>query len=311
MKEFILKKLAGGQYVSGAEIAEILGVSRNAVWKAVQSLRDEGFIIESTASKGYRLSPDSNKLSAELIDYDGNMFILDSVSSTNDYAKKLAAEGAEDGTVIIAENQTSGKGRLGRSFVSPDGMGLYMSVVVRPDFAPEYAPLITSAASVASAEAVEMLCGEDVRIKWVNDLYMNGRKICGILTEASLGLEANTVDYAVIGIGINVRRHDFGELNNIVTSVEQETGRIIDRNRLCGIILERLGLWLSGIGKKSHLDEYRKRELLTGKMITANIGSQKISGRAVGIDENANLIVQTETSVINLSSGEANLIRTI
>lgn len=309
MKKIILKKLAGGNYVSGEETAEILGVSRSAVWKAVQSLRNDGFIIDSVSSKGYRLSPDNNKLSAELISYDGDINVYSSLSSTNDCAKMLASNGADNGTVVIAESQFAGKGRPGRSFVSPAGKGLYMSVIIRPDFAFEFVPLITSAAAVATAEAVESLCNADVQIKWVNDLYMNGRKICGILTEASLGLEANSIDYAVIGIGVNVRKNDFGELNDIVTSVEQESNIVVDRNKLCESILKRLQIRLSGIEKKSHLDEYRRREFLTGNMISANVGNERIIGMAVGVDDNANLIVKTDNGIKNLSSGEASLIR--
>lgn len=309
MKKIILKKLAGGNYVSGEETAEILGVSRSAVWKAVQSLRNDGFIIDSVSSKGYRLSPDNNKLSAELISYNGDINVYSSLSSTNDCAKMLASNGADNGTVVIAESQFAGKGRPGRSFVSPAGKGLYMSVIIRPDFAFEFVPLITSAAAVATAEAVESLCNADVQIKWVNDLYMNGRKICGILTEASLGLEANSIDYAVIGIGVNVRKNDFGELNDIVTSVEQESNIVVDRNKLCESILKRLQIRLSGIEKKSHLDEYRRREFLTGNMISANVGNERIIGMAVGVDDNANLIVKTDNGIKNLSSGEASLIR--
>lgn len=309
MKKILLQKLASGDFVSGADIAVSLGVSRNAVWKAVQSLRNDGFIIDSVTSRGYRISPENNKLSSELISHYGDIIVLDETDSTNNYAKNLASKGAESGTVVIAESQNAGRGRLNRTFVSPRGKGLYMSVIVRPDFALEFSPLITSAVSVAVAESVELLSGSSVQIKWVNDIYMNNRKICGILTEASLGLEYNTLDYAVIGIGINVLQHDFGELSNTVTSIQQETGKIISRNRLCETILKNIDLRLSGIEKKSHLNEYRRREILTGNMISANIGNEKIIGKALGIDSNANLIVQTESGIRTLVSGEANLIR--
>lgn len=311
MKEIILQKLSGGGYISGAEIADSLGVSRNAVWKCIQSLKNDGYIIESVTSKGYRLSHDCDKISAEFISYKGKIIVLDEVDSTNNYAKKITAEGAESGTVVIAESQNSGKGRLGRTFVSPSGKGLYMSVIMRPDFAVEYAPLITSAVSVAVAEAVEELTEHNAGIKWVNDVYLNDKKICGILTEASFGLEYNSLDYAVAGIGVNVRDYDFGELNQRVSSVERETGKIINRNRLCEKILNRLDFWISRITERSHLEKYREREILTGNMISANFGAEKIIGKASGIDDNANLIVQTEKGIIHLSSGEASLIRKI
>lgn len=309
MKKILLQKLSSGDFVSGAEIAGSLGVSRNAVWKTVQALRNDGFIIDSVTSKGYRISPDNNKLSPELIAHYGNIIVLDETDSTNNYAKNLASDGAEHGTVVIAESQNSGKGRLGRTFVSPYGKGLYMSIIIRPHFPVAFAPLITSAVSVAVALAVESLAHCSAQIKWVNDIFLNNRKICGILTEASLGLESNTLDYAVIGIGVNVLSHDFAELNTIVTSVQQETGVKISRNILCETIIRNVDSVLSKITDKSFLGDYRRREILTGNMISANAGNQKICGKALCIDDNANLIVQTSDGIQTLASGEANLIR--
>ncbi|MDD6059471.1 MAG: biotin--[acetyl-CoA-carboxylase] ligase [Ruminococcus sp.] len=263
---------------------------------------------------------DNNSLSAEIISAsmksvpsDGQIIVLDEVDSTNTFAKKLASEGAPHGTAVIADMQTGGKGRLGRKFVSPSGKGIYLSVVIRPTFELALAPMITSAAAVAVAKAVEKLTGTDLQIKWVNDLYMNGRKICGILTEASIGFEIKHLDYAVIGIGINVRsvRDDFDdELKSIATSIEDETGKRIDRNTLCGAVLDSLEEVLSTMENRSFLDDYRRRELLTGNMITANIGGVTRTGKALGIDNNANLIVQFPNGTVkNLSSGEANLCR--
>ncbi|MBQ8582948.1 MAG: biotin--[Ruminococcus sp.] len=322
VKNELLKALAlsGGSFVSGAELAETLGVSRNAVWKAVKSLLTDGYSIESVAAKGYRLAKDNNRLSAEIISAsmksvpsDGQIIVLNEVDSTNSFAKKLASEGAPHGTAVIADMQTGGKGRLGRKFVSPSGKGIYLSVVIRPTFGLELASMITSAAAVAAAKAVEMLSDSDVKIKWVNDLYMNGRKICGILTEASIGLEMKHLDYAVIGIGINVRSvcDDFDdELKSIASSIEDETGKRINRNTLCGAVLDSLEEVLGSMENRSFLDDYRHRELLTGNMITANIGGVTRTGKALGIDSNANLIVQfPDGTVKNLSSGEANLCR--
>ena len=269
-------------------------------------------------AKGYRISEQNTRLSAEIISAENtamtlgeNIIVLPETSSTNTYAKALAAEGATHGTVVAADTQTGGKGRLGRRFESPSGKGLYMSVIIRPKFDISYAPLITSVAAVAAAEAVEKLCGCPVDIKWVNDLYMNGRKICGILTEASLNLEMNTPDYAVIGIGINVLHSEFSdELKQRVTTVEDESGKIIDRNRLCGELLGRLEHYLNIIETRGHLEEYRRREMLTGNLITANIGSETVTGTALGVDDNANLIIKLDDGTHkNLISGEANLCR--
>ncbi|MBR5514198.1 MAG: biotin--[Ruminococcus sp.] len=259
-----------------------------------------------------------NKLSAERIaafnkwnNMEGDILIFDELTSTNIYAKELAAKGAAHGTTVIADYQTGGKGRLGRSFESPSGAGLYMSVIIRPDFDISLAPMITSAVAVAAAEAVEKLCGEEIRVKWVNDLYLNSRKICGILTEAALNPTLKKLDYAVIGIGINVRKCEFPkEIKDIATSVEAETGKITDRNVLCGEILGRLGYYIENMEKKAHLGEYRRRELLTGNYITANTGGEAVEGYAVGIDDNANLILLlSDGSEKSLVSGEANLCR--
>ncbi len=309
MKKILLKRLADGNFVSGEELAEDFGVSRNAIWKIITSLRNDGFDIEAVKSKGYRISPENNKLAPELIGE--KTIVLDEVSSTNDYAKKLASDGAENGTAVIAEYQSEGRGRMGRTFVSPKGKGLYMSVVLRPDFDVEYAPLITSAVAVAVAEAIEQLIERDVQIKWVNDIYLNDKKICGILTEASLGLEYKSLEYAVAGIGINVLSHDFGELSSAVTTIQQETGKKISRNTLCRLILSNLDRIIPAIPDRKYLYEYRRREILTGNIITADIGNRKIIGKAEGVDSNANLIVITGRGVRMLSSGEANLLRIV
>ena len=322
IKQTLLNTLAeaDGGYISGAAIAEKLGVSRNAVWKTVKALEADGFVIESVTSKGYRLSADSNRISADLIapllttkEIGRNMQVFSEIGSTNTAAKKLASERVPDGTVIIADKQTEGRGRMGRSFESPSGTGIYMSLVLYPKFGLECAPLITSAAACAVAEAIDEVCGCDVSIKWVNDLYLNGRKICGILTEASLGLEMKNLDHAVIGIGVNVRsvRNVFGEeLGNIATSIEDETGVKADRNVLCGAMLNKLEHYLEMVESREFLNEYRRRELLTGNTITANVGGNTLTGMAMGIDDNANLIIKLPDGKLKkLGSGEASLCR--
>lgn len=324
VKESLLETFAesNGEYISGALLAEKLGVSRNAVWKAVKSLETEGYSIEAVTSRGYRLTAENNHLSDKLINaflktehLGKHITVLDETDSTNNFAKELASSGAEHGTVVIADMQTSGKGRLGRNFVSPKGKGLYMSVIIRPDFSIETASLITSAAACATACAVEKLCRHDVKIKWVNDLYMNGRKMCGILTEASCGLEMKSLDYAVIGIGINVRSAEGSfsrELRISATSIEDETGLKIDRNRLCAEVINSLETYLSEMENHNYIREYRNRELLTGNTITANVNGSTIIAFAEGIDDNANLIIKLPDGTIkHLNSGEANLCRVI
>lgn len=322
VKDSLLNTLAasGSEYISGAALAEKLGVSRNAVWKAVRSLEAEGYAIESVTSKGYRLADSNNRLSEKLITsrlttkaLGRELKVLDEVNSTNIAAKELASAGAPHGTAVAADMQTMGRGRLGRTFVSPAGTGLYLSVILRPEIELEATAMMTTAASVAVAEAVEKLTGSAAQIKWVNDVYLNGKKICGILTEASLGLEMKSLDYAVIGIGVNVRsvRGKFdSELIKTASSIEDETGLIIDRNALCAAILDRLEFYTDSLRERSFLEGYRRRELLTGNDITAMVGNQPITGKALGIDDNGNLIVELpDGSVKHLGSGEANLCR--
>lgn len=241
-----------------------------------------------------------------------NIIVLDKTVSTNSYAKAIAAEGASHGTVVIAEGQTGGRGRLGRSFSSPKGKGLYMSVILRNVTDVALAPMITPAAAVAAAEAVRKTCGADVRIKWVNDLYLCGRKICGILTESSVK-GGGALDYAVVGIGLNVLGSDkaLGEgLESIATTIEHETGQKYSRNALCAEILGSLERTLEALHTGSFLEVYRRLELLTGNMITACPSDETITGKAIGIDDRAGLIIQLEDgSVRALTTGEANLCR--
>jgi BirA family biotin operon repressor/biotin-[acetyl-CoA-carboxylase] ligase len=324
VKSELLATLANakGDYISGAALADKLGVSRNAVWKAVRALEAEGFSITSVTSKGYKLNDDNNKLSADLIqpllrtkELGRNMTVYDTVESTNNITKELDSNSAPNGTTTVANHQTAGRGRRGRTFVSPEGSGLYMSTIVRPKFSIEYAPMITAAAACAVAEAIEYFCGSQIMIKWVNDLYLNNKKICGILTEASFGLEMRTLDCAVIGIGINVLSVNDSfdaELLKIASSVEDETGKFINRNKLCAEVLNRLENYMGRIENRSFLEEYRRREYLTGNMVTANVGNRSVVGEAIGVDDNANLIVRTPSGeVVHLNSGEANLCRIV
>ena len=322
VKTELLSTLArsDGEFISGAALAEKLGVSRNAVWKAVKTLEAEGFSISSVTSKGYRLNGSNNRIAAELIspllkteEIGRTIRVFDEVDSTNNIARELETEKSPHGTTVVADTQTAGKGRIGRKFVSPPGSGLYVSILVRPHFDLSFAPMITAAAACAAAEAVEAMCGTKVMIKWVNDLYMNGRKICGILTEASLGLEMRVLDCAVIGIGINVRSitDSFDEeLKKTATSIEDETGVKVNRNKLCAELLNRLEVYLGKIEDRSFLVRYRERELLTGNMISAQVGGDILVGTALGIDDNANLVVELASGEIrSLNSGEANLCR--
>ena len=201
LKEQVLGFLwkAQDDYISGAELARRLGVSRTAVWKAMGQLRAQGYLIESVTNKGYRLSPCSDVLSAAGVEkylktQSLSIRVVDEVDSTNSVLKRMAAEGAPQGSVLIAERQSAGRGRMGRSFYSPPGTGLYMSLLLRPCMEAQRATLVTTSAAVAVAEAIERLAGEAAQIKWVNDVLFHGRKVCGILTEAGMDFESGMID---------------------------------------------------------------------------------------------------------------------
>ncbi len=202
-----LKNAASG-YVSGGELAKFFGVSRTAVWKCIEELRTEGYFIEASSRKGYRLLSSEDRLNAYEIAsglktsiVGSGILYFDSLDSTNNYARKLAAEGCKEGISVIAGQQTAGKGRLGRSWESPSEKGIYMSVVLRPALAPVETQIFTLAAAVATANAISKETGISTGIKWPNDLIIDGRKVCGILLEMSS--EADRVNYIILGIGIN------------------------------------------------------------------------------------------------------------
>ena len=208
------------------------------------------------------------------------------VDSTNNRAKQLAAAGAPHGTLVAAEAQTGGRGRMGRSFFSPPGAGIYLSFILRPDCAPEQAAMLTSLMAAAAARAVENLTGADVKIKWVNDLYLGGRKICGILCEAGLGAEAGTVDYVVAGIGINVNRMVFPpELRDIATSIGNECGTEPDRNRLAAEIANQIGVLYPRLETGEFLAECRRRSNVIGREVLVIEGENRYPACELVIDE--------------------------
>ncbi|MDD4849491.1 MAG: biotin--[acetyl-CoA-carboxylase] ligase, partial [Gemmiger sp.] len=213
VKEAVLGLLGEGQgqYLSGEGLAARLGVTRASVWKAIKALQSEGYPIEAVTNRGYRLTPDYDLLSAAGVAtlLEGPAAVLrpealPTVDSTNAHLRTRAQNGEGEGLVLLAGEQTAGRGRAGRAFHSPAGTGLYLSILLRPALPAADAPLLTLAAAVAAAQAVEEVCNVPVEIKWVNDLLLGGKKICGILTEAALSLESGGVDYAVLGVGINL-----------------------------------------------------------------------------------------------------------
>lgn len=315
VREKALEMLASGETVEGARLARELGVSRTAVWKVMNSLRQYGYEIEAVTNRGYRLISAPDRLSEAEIrrwltagELGRELEIHERLDSTNNRAKALAAAGAPHGLAVLADSQSGGRGRLGRSFFAPEHSGVYLTCILRPDCAPEQAGLLTSLAAVAAARAVERTSGADVKIKWVNDLYLNGKKICGILTEAGLGLEAGRLEYAVVGIGVNVNRMEFPpELRDIATSVGNETGAPPDRNRLAAEILNELEALLPDLETGAFLEESRRRSNVIGRTVTVIEGGRKYPARALDIDGRGRLVIETEAGRAGLNYGEVSL----
>ena len=233
------------------------------------------------------------------------MDIFKTVDSTNSFAKSLAQLGAVHGHTVIAEQQTAGKGRQGKRVHSPVNQGLYLSVIVRPKLSLEYALMITACAAVSVARAIEAVSGLDCKIKWVNDIYAGGKKLCGILTEASVGIEQGGLDYAVIGVGVNVSNTVFPkELEGIATSIRAETDKSVSRSKLAAEILNSLEYHLGRITNEEFLEEYRRRSLLTGKRITVIQEDRRENVLCTGIDNMGRLMIRRDDSSEEaLSSG--------
>ena len=240
VKESVLEELQQNKesYVSGEALSEQLGVSRAAVWKAIKSLRSEGYPIDAVTNKGYILSSGASVITAEALRRalptelrDNTYLIYDILDSTNLQAKRLVLDERKpvgNGTVVIARQQTAGRGRLGRGFFSPEE-GLYLSIIIKPEFDPDRSTLVTVAAAVAVADAIEEVCSCEAKIKWVNDVYVGNRKVCGILTEATTDFESGNIDSLVIGIGINTSTAGFPEeLLPIAGAVGK--GGLLDKN---------------------------------------------------------------------------------
>lgn len=317
VKNDVLKILENnrGKYVSGNEISAKLFVSRNAVWKAVNALKNDGYAIDSVTNKGYMLSPNTDILSKESIGkylkYPIDITVLDEVDSTNNYLKKLASDGEKEGKLVVACKQTRGKGRLGKSFYSPDDTGVYFSLLLRPKFSAEKSLFLTVMAAVAVAETAQQYSDKDIKIKWVNDVYADGKKLCGILTEGSVSLENNGLDYAVIGIGINITEPKNGfpdDIKDIATSVFLGNNRSDDaKSRTTGEVLNRILDMYYG-EDTDYVNRYRKLSYLDGKKINIIRPNGTEPAVAVEIDDNCRLVVKTETGEYKaLSSGDVSV----
>ena len=245
-KQIVLKLLREHteEFLSGEAISRQAGVSRAAVWKAVEQLRQEGYGIESVPNRGYRLTRVTARLRPEELSEQfrdrrigRELLCFDTIDSTNNELKRRAVSGSVDGTVILADQQTGGRGRRGRSFVSPAGKGLYLSAALRPQCPLSEISTLTAWTAVALCDAVEAVCGVRPGIKWPNDIVVDGKKVCGILTEMSM--EQGYIQHIVIGVGINVRKQEFPEeIRDRAAAIDEQCGFRISRSQLIADIME-------------------------------------------------------------------------
>ena len=310
-----------GKAVSGQDLAEKMGISRTAINKAVKSLRKEGFPIMASPRRGYTLSNQSDVLSipairAHLIPETAEIPIelFKSVTSTNDKARELATfdSSIPSRAVVIANEQTAGRGRLGRSFYSPADTGIYMSFLIKPEFDITHAGLITTAAATAVVAAIEKLTDAEPEIKWVNDVYLNNKKICGILTEAVSDFESGTIQYLVVGIGINCSTKNFPK------ELAEQGGSLTDsdeaffRNALVAEVINQFIPLTHHLEKRKFLDSYRKHSMVIGKEIMVYKGGidngEGRAARAEDIDDNGGLVVEYDDGTKEtLATGEISI----
>ena len=302
-------------FLSGEEIAARLLVSRTAVWKGVKSLQADGYRIDAVSNRGYRLSKSTDKLSKygikkylkrELSQMD--IEVREEVSSTNAIMHERAAAGAKGNAVLIASAQTAGRGRFERKFFSPQDTGVYMSLLLRPkNCAPSQAVEFTTIAAVSMCEAIEAVSDEKAQIKWVNDIFINDKKVCGILTEASISLENGFIDYVVLGVGVNVCAPQNGfpnELENTAGAIFSSSKDDI-KNRLTAEFLNRFMEYSGDAKRANYAAEYKKRSFVLGRKVLVLRNGNSTGATALDIDESCHLLVRYDDGTTEyLSSGE-------
>ncbi len=310
-----------GTWVSGESLAHKMAISRSAIWKHVHQLKGDGYIIESSQKKGYLLRQAPELLLADEIQ-EGlsttvfgrrDIIYFTQTDSTNVRAKLLANEGAPEGTVVVAEEQTKGRGRRGRSWFSPPGKGIYSSIILRPSISPQEAPKLTLMASVAVAESLLALTSLNVNIKWPNDILISGRKIAGILTEIST--EMDSIDYVVIGVGINVntpRESLPPDIKDIATSVLMETGKPFLRISLMRAYLERLEIHYETFrtrGFEPVMNRWKHLADIIGRRVMVDLIDRTRIGDVVDVDKDGFLIIREQGGALErIISGDVTML---
>ncbi|MCD7797482.1 MAG: biotin--[acetyl-CoA-carboxylase] ligase [Clostridiales bacterium] len=302
LKDDVLYELLSAEdYVSGEELADKYSKSRAAVWKAVHSLKSQGYDISTVTNKGYRLTENNNIISAGTVKsrlgYDADVIYYPSVDSTNNQCRRFLADGRQGTFLVIADEQTAGRGRQGKDFYSPAGTGVYFSLAVNTGASLSSAVTVTTAAAVAVCRAIESITDLKPGIKWVNDVYVNGKKVCGILTEAVTNFETSTVESVIIGIGINVSTTDFPSNTGNAGSL----GSGINRSELIAETVNNLMRIIDG-DYSMFIDYYRSRSIVIGKKIDFIEKGVSTPATVLSIDERGELEVE-------LDSGEKRVLR--
>lgn len=291
-----------GENLSGEDLAKELNCTRAAIWKAVKSLREEGYTIEAGQNRGYLLTKENNRLSVEgirlfLRNPDVYIQVYDTIASTNQAAKRVAVSGeAGHGSFVLSKSQSAGRGRRGRTFYSPDESGLYLSVILEPKGTIQESLILTTAAATAVYRAIEKVCGVSLDIKWVNDLYREGKKVCGILTEAITDFESGNIEFAIVGIGINLYEGAAGfpeNLKEVAGGVfpDEKSAEKADRNALVAEIVNQL---LEEMKDPHISEEYRSRNMVPGKWIQILDGERSRTAFALEISSDGRLKIREE-----------------
>lgn len=318
MKAEILAMLRESDgYVSGQELCNKFGVSRTAIWKAINQLKDMGYEIEAVPNKGYHLvsAPDvMNEAEIKSLlhtEWAGQeLFCFDEIDSTNTKAKELAEQGYPSGTLVVADRQIAGRGRRGRSWDSPAGIGIFMTLLLKPDINPNNASMLTLVTALATAQAISDVTGAEAKIKWPNDIVINGKKVCGILTEMSA--QFDYINHIVIGIGINVHNESFPEeIRETASSLLLESGKRIHRANLIARFLERFeagyAIFLQTEDLEGLMKDYNALLVNIQKQVRILDPKEPFEGKAIGITKRGELIVDTWESRKLVSSGEVSV----
>ena len=312
VKDLILNKLSYGEEISGEALALEAGVSRAAVWKAIKRLRSEGYLIEATQGHGYRLKNDNRLCEGRIRSHlksDLAVKVYDLVGSTNDEAARLASEAPKQDYLIVANEQTAGQGRLGRTFISKSDTGLYMTLLLHPNISAERATAVTVLAAVALKRVIERQTALSPKIKWVNDLLYNGKKFAGILTKGSVDMENGALSYLTVGIGINVLDAPLDpKIKDIATSVEAESGKAIDRNLLAALITDEILGLMPQLGSAEISEEYRESSMIIGEKINVIKPSEIYPAEVIGMDSDCRLLLRLENGQSEiLASGDVSI----